>query len=86
MKGIVRQLLVALILLSLVLPFVQQFGYSSPLSRDEMSALVGGQKAVDCNVIAIFVEGMCTTLGGGWFTCVLIAAGAYLACLAANAL
>lgn len=86
MKKICKQFLVGVILLSLVVPFVPQYGPSTVLTENEMLTIVGGAAAVDCAAIAASFEVFCIGFGGDWVTCRVVAAMTYLACLAAKLL
>lgn len=59
---------------------------STKISTDQMNCLVGGAESLDCNLIASIAAGGCAGYGGGWLTCAIVGAAAYLGCLAANAL
>ncbi|MFA6467757.1 MAG: hypothetical protein WCW35_02595 [Bacteroidota bacterium] len=86
MKTLLRGSMAFLVIVSLVLPMVPAVVNSDPLTDDAMSLVYGGQEALDCGKIALLMEGLCYAAGGGWLACAIVTAGAYLGCLAANAL
>lgn len=86
MKKIVRSILVVLLVASAVFPISSQAEYPTLITDQALGTLYGGAEKVDCEAIALLVEASCYALGGGWLSCAIITAGAYLACLGANAL
>ena len=85
MKKIVQSTMVVLLVASAMLPITSQTEYSAPLTDQGLSVLYGGKEAIDCEAIALLVEAGCYAIGGGWLSCAIVTAGAYLGCLAANA-
>lgn len=59
---------------------------STPMNKQEMSCVVGGEESLDCEAIAGATYAVCVGAGGGWLKCTIVAVGAYLGCLVANAL
>lgn len=86
MRNIVSKVVIILLLVSFVTPLVPAGTESKPLTSTQMQSISGGLPALDCGKIASMAAGICELSGGGWFACILIGAGAYLSCLATNAL
>lgn len=86
MKKTLQGIIVVLLVASAMLPMTSQTEYSAPLTDQGLSVLYGGKEAIDCEAIALLVEAGCYAIGGGWLACAIVTAGAYLACMAANAL
>ncbi len=60
--------------------------HTNKIHPEQMKCIVGGAVALDCNLIASIAAGGCAGYGGGWLTCAIVGAAAYLGCVAANAL
>lgn len=81
MRKILKQLLVAMLLVTLVFPLLPISAASSSLSHDEMRLITGGKQAVDCGALAMTAQAFCYLVGGGSTTCSVVYGMAYVACL-----
>lgn len=86
MRNILSKVVILLLLVSVVTPLVPAGFESQQLSTEQMQNITGGQPALNCEYLASASAGICELSGGGWLACIIVGAGTYLACLAANAI
>lgn len=86
MRNIVSKVVIMLLLVSFVTPLVPAGTESQQLSTTQMQSISGGLPGLNCEYIASVSAGICELSGGGWLACLIVGAGAYLGCLAANAI
>lgn len=86
MKKIASRLIIILLVMSLIVPLLPADVNSKTLSTSEMQSLVGGKEAINCDAIGAGAYMLCISMDGGWLGCTIVAAAAYLGCLAANSI
>jgi bacteriocin-like protein len=86
MRNILSKVVIMLLLVSVVTPLIPAGTEVQQLSTEQMQNISGGKEQIDCDLMASGATSVCVMLGGGWLTCAIVAAAAYLGCLGANAI
>lgn len=86
MRNILSKVVIMLLLVSFVTPLVPAETAPQQLTTSQMQSFNGGLVGLDCEKLASMAAGICELAGGGWLACIIFGAGAYLSCLASNAL
>ncbi|HTR81682.1 MAG TPA: hypothetical protein VMM58_08630 [Bacteroidota bacterium] len=81
MKKILKHLLVALLLVSVILPVIPNSAASSSMTQNEMRLITGGKQSVDCGAVASTAEVLCYIVGGSSGLCSTIYGITYLGCV-----
>ena len=86
MKNVLKQLLIALLLVTMILPLLPLSAASSSLTQTDMRLMTGGKQSVDCGALASAAEALCYLGGGSSTTCLYLYGIAYVGCLVAKIL